>query len=349
VARRRSWRHDLKRKAIHAAAGLALSRATVNVSVARHLHAAPSATDGALVVLIVGSDGRRALTGRVAVLADDVAGARADAIVLAVVVPAAHEVTVLSIPRDLIVDMPVIGPQKLGWALDYGGASLITQLASLLTGLHIHHYVEMDFQGFAGLIDAAGGIRVTLPTPAHDSRTGLALRAGHQRITGQSALALARSRHNDKRISGNVVRFPLSDQARMQRQQLVIAGLMARVRRGVRPSVARWLVSEAAQHVTIDDRLTAARLVRVASAIRAGAVHSASLPVRWQQASDTLRSPFPPHQASGSAYLELDEPAASTTLRNLRAKVDPESCGDLRVMAPTPTTYSSGSLDPNAT
>jgi hypothetical protein len=110
----------------------------------------------------------------------------------------------------------------------------------------------------------------------------------------------------------------------MQRQHLVIAGLMARLRRGIRPSVVRWLLSKAPRHVTTDDRLTPARLVQLASAIRDGAAHSTNLPVLSRQPWDALRSPFPPHQASGSVYLELDEPSASTMLRELRAKVDPE-------------------------
>jgi LCP family protein required for cell wall assembly len=314
----------LDRLVLRVVVAAALRHTVVNRSVGRHL-TVPQASPGASTVLLVGgSDRRRDLTGRMAGLHADVVGGRADAIVLVGVIPALGRVRVLSVPRNVRVEVPVIGSQKLGWALDYGGASLLTGLVAGLTGLPVHHYVELDFQGFTWLVDAVGGASVTMPAPRRDSRVALAIPAGEQRLDGWSALALARSRHPEPQPSEHPDPVPPGqgpDLARTERQQQVIAGMVAQGRRGLTARTARMLLSSGARHLTVDDQLTSEHLVQLATILRHSELHFTTLPVRSAVPVHRLRSPFPPHQASGAPYLDLDEPAAGEILRRFRTEL----------------------------
>ena len=63
------------------------------------------------------------------------------------------------------------------------------------TGLHIDHYVEIGFAGFANIVDAVGGVEMDLPQGFKDKYSGADFKAGQQTLNGEQALAFVRTRH----------------------------------------------------------------------------------------------------------------------------------------------------------
>ena len=92
--------------------------------------------------------------------------------------PDTHRLSYLSIPRDLRVEIPGYGFGKINAANQYGGPALTLATVRNLTGLPIHHVVVVDFDGFKDLIDALGGIDITVQAdPLEQVRLSLPARA----------------------------------------------------------------------------------------------------------------------------------------------------------------------------
>ena len=84
----------------------------------------------------------------------DYSGFRTDTIILARVDPTKKKVTLISIPRDVMVSMGSNGEQKINGAYSLGGAAYATQVVEEFAGVKISHYAEIDMDGFAKLVDA---------------------------------------------------------------------------------------------------------------------------------------------------------------------------------------------------
>lgn len=137
-------------------------------------------------VLLLGSDERT----------DDPAmGARTDTIILVRVDPIEKIVSMVSIPRDTMVNLPGVGTAKINAAYYYGGAAGTIAAVKELTGVDIDHYVSINFEGLIQLVDAIGGIDVFVDERIDDWKAGDAIvEAGQQHLNGAQALVLARSR-----------------------------------------------------------------------------------------------------------------------------------------------------------
>jgi LCP family protein required for cell wall assembly len=85
---------------------------------------------------------------------------RSDGMMLIHADPEANYLSVLSLPRDLRVEVPGSGPQKLNWAYSHGGAELAIQTVKELTGVNVGEYVEIDLQAFRDLTDEVGGVYI---------------------------------------------------------------------------------------------------------------------------------------------------------------------------------------------
>jgi LCP family protein required for cell wall assembly len=140
--------------------------------------------------------------------------------------------TLVSFPRDLWVDIPGYGEQRLNVAYPLGaqggdpadGAALLGRTLASEFGLAPERWARVDFRGFADLVDALGGVDVVVPRtlvddhyPTEDYGTRrLVIPAGPQRFDGDAALAYVRTRAPD------------SDFGRIERQQQVLLALRAR-------------------------------------------------------------------------------------------------------------------------
>ncbi|WP_044363235.1 LCP family protein [Streptomyces natalensis] len=138
--------------------------------------------------------------------------------------------SIISLPRDSYAEVPahqdpVTGrrhprhPVKLNAAYAEGGPNLTVRTVEHMTGVHIDHYLEVDFTSFMHSVDAVGGVEVCTSRPLRDSFTGLDLPAGKHLLGGGQALQYVRSRHIDAS----------ADLGRMHRQQRFLASLIHKI------------------------------------------------------------------------------------------------------------------------
>ena len=194
----------------------------------------------------------------------------------------AKTASILSIPRDLWVNVPGhSAKRRINSALS-DGADVLVRTVQQELHLPVQHFVEIDFTGFESLVNALGGVVVCFPHPARDKNTGLRQNAGCHRLGGKQALAYARSRHYTEYLHGKWVEDPTSDLGRSRRQRdFVNRCLQAAVEQvKANPFRAGSLMGSLGGGLRIDgvlDPLDAAISLR--SAVGAG-IASYALPVR---------------------------------------------------------------------
>lgn len=153
---------------------------------------------------------------------------RADTIILATVDPRQPYVGMLSIPRDLYINIPGYGFQRINAAHVFAesnspgtGPALVEQTIESNFGVPVDRFIRLDFQAFVAIVDAAGGVTIDVPfyfvdyeypTPDYGTMV-VEFQAGTQHMNGERALQYARIRHGS------------SDFQRAERQQQVIEAL----------------------------------------------------------------------------------------------------------------------------
>jgi len=151
-------------------------------------------------ILILGSDKRASLK-------ED--PGRSDTTILLRLDPDKETIAVMSIPRDLKVEIPGVGTEKFNAAYAYGGPKLTLQVVKELTGLKINHVVNVDFLGFVQAVDAIGCVYADVDRRYYHSNVGLApseqyseinIQPGYQKLCGKKALEYVRYRHTDTDI-----------------------------------------------------------------------------------------------------------------------------------------------------
>jgi LCP family protein required for cell wall assembly len=133
---------------------------------------------------------------------------RSDTIILARIDPG-KGVALLSLPRDLKVEIPGHGTDRLNVAYTLGGPKLSIKTVKNLTGLAINHYVDVSFHGFAEGVNALGCVYVDIDRRYFNNNAGLGfgqnyavinVKPGYQKMCGQRALEYVRYRHTDNDI-----------------------------------------------------------------------------------------------------------------------------------------------------
>ena len=132
-----------------------------------------------VTILILGRDTRDTESER----------GRADTIMLLYLDPRELTGSLLSIPRDTLVEIPGYGEDKINAAYAYGGEELMIKTIQDLIGAEINHYITLDFQGFIDLVDAMGGVEIIIDRPLVDPKSGANLSPGEHHLTGEQALA----------------------------------------------------------------------------------------------------------------------------------------------------------------
>jgi LCP family protein required for cell wall assembly len=241
-------------------------------------------------VLLVGSDTRAFVDNSQQAAAYGSAqsqtGQRSDVIIIARIVPATHQVKLLSIPRDTYVDIPgnvqyVSGPNKINVAYN-NGPSLLVKTIEQTFHIPITYYASLDFPAFEGMVNALGGIYLDFPYPAKDPYSGLDItpaQAGRcSLINGTQALGLVRSRHYYYYANGAWQYDGLSDLSRIRRQDAFFTAVLDRVRSKLSllglPTLNSF-VSAASTGLTIDNSLSEGEIVSIARMFRG--VSSAAL------------------------------------------------------------------------
>jgi polyisoprenyl-teichoic acid--peptidoglycan teichoic acid transferase len=252
---------------------------------------------GSMNMLLLGSDSR-------AFVEDDgdkgsfgdtrlVGGQRADVIIIARVEPKARRAILVSIPRDTLVRLPRYRGQVLiNQSFEEGPQGVINAIKSNF-GVPIHHYAQIDFDGFRKMVDAIGGVRMYVPAPSRDRPndpknrgTGLDIKkAGCQVFDGQTALAWVRSRYFQYYEAGRWRSDPTSDIGRITRQQDFIRRLMNQaIEKGAfNPIKANRLADAAMANLTVDDTFNVKDALRMVQAFRpvgAQGVEMVALPTK---------------------------------------------------------------------
>jgi len=146
--------------------------------------------------------------------------ARTDTLLAMDINPATHHINMLSVPRDLWVNVPgsSLSNEKLADAYAIGGAKLAAYTLERDLGIPVDYTVAMTFRGFMHLIDAMGGVDVNVPQelkdPTYPCLVGfdycpIDIKPGLQHMTGATALEFVRERHA----------FAQQDLARVKDQQ----------------------------------------------------------------------------------------------------------------------------------
>jgi len=174
-------------------------------------------------------------------------------------------------------------------------------------GIPIQHFIEVDFRGFKGLVDAVGGVPVYFENPARDKNTGLNIpNAGCVNLNGDQALAYARSRHYEYKVNGKWRTDGTGDLGRISRQQdFIRRSLKKAVAKGIRnPIVLNQLIDVGIQNVTVDSSLSARDLIRLGNRFRN--LDPSKI--------DMYTVPITPTSINGAAVLLMQEQAAQPVL-----------------------------------
>ena len=152
------------------------------------------------IALVIGSDHR---------YTDGSAPARSDTLMLVRIDPRTHLISLLSLPRDLWVDIPGYGQDKINAAYSDGGPKLALQTVKQVTGLHVNYLIGVNFHSFTSLVNELGGVYIPVDQayvhteaennalPVSERWSAINILPGYQLLNGANALAFSRFRHTD--------------------------------------------------------------------------------------------------------------------------------------------------------
>jgi LCP family protein required for cell wall assembly len=272
----------------------------------------PPAPSQAQNILIVGSDQAMPGEGR-----EQVTAVNTDTMMVVRADPGTGTIAVLSLPRDLWVDIPDQGQGRINTAWEAGGPALLIETIKANFDIPVNHFLQVDGGGFQRLVDQAGGSDVWVAGELRDAATGFAAAGpGCVHLDGPQALALVRSRHlefNDP--ARGWIEDPASDLGRIQRQQLmgrVLASSLLDQDLGV--GAADQLLDTLIDNAAIDNTW---------------AIRDMAGLLFWAQGLDldtSLTTATPPVRsgwAGQAAVLYLDEATAGPVLSLFRPSVAP--------------------------
>ena len=264
--------------------------------------------DGSMDILVLGSDSR---AGKNSGYGQDDGSSRSDTAMVVHLNKDHDRASVVSIPRDTVVNRPSCAgtadgkgagahgqsgrsdddqnegaaPQRAMFnsAYQVGGPACAVKTVESLSGVRMDHYVEVDFDGFKKLINTLGGVKMTTTRSINDPESHLRLPAGTHRLDGEQALGLVRTRHG---VGDG------SDLGRIQLQQSFVKSLLNQVNSiGLFSNPKRLydLADTATSALTTDSDLDSVNsltgLARTLKGVTSDDVQMTTLPVRYDPAN----------------------------------------------------------------
>jgi LCP family protein required for cell wall assembly len=228
----------------------------------------------------------------VLIIGSDAGGFRADVIMLALIPTNGSDLALVSLPRDLYLDDPCGGGrERINAALNgcgnVSGPNLLAVVAEDFTGVPVDHFVLFDFDGFARVIDAAGGVEVCVDHYTYDTKTDpeLALLTGCNQVDGEMALSWVRSRHTRQIVDGVDRKVPgVNDLTRNERQREVVLQLLSRLSSFPNPAELVALVEAVPNAFTLSTGLSLTTAIGIAWDLRGipiEAVDTPEIPVTY--------------------------------------------------------------------
>lgn len=226
------------------------------VEIARTDGERPEAEEGTgRNILLLGSDKR----SEEAAAAEGVTGQRSDVMMLVHIADDGESVYITSFPRDLYVDIPGHGKDRINAALAFGGPSLAVTTVEDYTGVPVDHVALIDFEGIEGLVDTLGGIDVQVPMDFEAD--GVEYTAGTQSMDGHEALVFVRQRKQ----------FADGDFQRNRNQQAVLEGIAEKLISADTLTDPRKLadtIDTVSPFLTTDEGLTAGEMSKLGLSLR---------------------------------------------------------------------------------
>ena len=212
--------------------------------------------------LLVGSDSREGIDPTesdfdVIGSAQDVGGQRSDTIMVMHFDKKAGTLGITSFPRDLWV---TIGNgdkhNKINSAYNLG-AAMLARTVTANFGIPLHHYLEINFQGFKDLVNAIDGVTLCADYQARDRHIGLTVWKGCHKIRGIAALRYARSRHYEQKIDGKWQLEGTGDIGRSSRQRAFITLMLKQAVKyaAANPFKAGDIIHAITSTITVDANL----------------------------------------------------------------------------------------------
>jgi LCP family protein required for cell wall assembly len=271
--------------------------------------------------LLIGSDSRAFIdnAGDASGFGDKAVevGQRSDTMMIVHVDPDSEKALVVSIPRDLVVDVPGVGRTRINAAFAEGdnveaGAQKVIDTLKENFGIDIHHFVEVDFDSFRGVVNAIGSVHLPFLTPVRDEMTGLSVQEpGCVALDGDGALAYVRSRKLEKLVDGEWVNAsPRADLDRIERQQEFVRRLGAvAFRKAVRnPLTAKNVADAVVPNLTMDDSFGRSQIFGLVNLFRS---------VDPSDPSQVEMTTFPNKPLGDGARLLPDQPATAELVARL--------------------------------
>ncbi|HEX9092831.1 MAG TPA: LCP family protein, partial [Coriobacteriia bacterium] len=245
--------------------------------------------------------------------------ARSDSLMLARVDPQGQRVQIMSIPRDTRVTIKGRGKAKINEAMQRGGPALVIETVRDFTGLPISHYVVVDFNGFKGIVDAMGGVRIYVPEKIDDIQAAnnhpdaAVIPKGWNTLDGQHALTFVRARHQ----------FADQDFTRVKNQQAFVKALYKQAMSITNPFKIPVLISAVASSMKTDLQLAdIASLARVFK----------GMPDRN---IETITMPGDAKTIDGASVVVADEKALHEVIRRMEKGISLSGTETTGTLAPT--------------
>jgi LCP family protein required for cell wall assembly len=184
---------------------------------------------------------------------------------------ARDKAVMISIPRDTFALIPEHTSKtgklipavhsKINSSFNWGGAPLLIQTIEEMTDLKIDHYIEINFAGFARIVDSIGGVEVCTKKNINDPKSHLVLEAGVHTLNGIESLKYVRTREFDG----------MGDLGRMQRQQAFMSAVLRKATSAgvlLNPVTIASFINSALSAVTTDSELKNSDLIALAKQMK---------------------------------------------------------------------------------
>ncbi len=271
--------------------------------------ARPETSGEGMNVLLLGSDARDEDVDY-----ENSRGFRSDTIMVMHVPEDRSGVQIMSIPRDIWVDIEGHGQAKINAAMSFGGLPLATSTVSDFIGAPIHHVAIIDFEGFQALTDSLGGVEVE--SEQSFGSGGHSFQEGTSTLDGEQALAFVRARKN----------FGDGDLQRNRNQQAFLSGVMNElISRDTlsNPTRISGIVRDFSPYMTVDSGLSSGTIGSLAYQlrdVRQDDIEFFSAPIGGLGTS-----------SDGQSYLSVDE----DELEKVRTAFAEDTVGDYAAQAET--------------
>ncbi|MER7176599.1 LCP family protein [Streptomyces mesophilus] len=274
-------------------------------------------------LLILGSDSRAGANASLGT--GQAAGARADTALVVHIPEGRARATAVSIPRDTLVTRPecakddgsTLPPAKrvmFNSVYSTAGPACVVKTVEAMSGVRMDHFMEIDFAGFKGLVDAIGGVTVTVGEPIEDKSSGLSLTKGTHKLDGTQSLAFVRTRHG---VGDG------SDLGRIGLQQQFMVALLGEIKRQDllgSPTKTYRIADRLTESLTTDAELASltalADFGQSLQAIDPSTMETVMLPVAYDKADPNRVVPAEPQAGALWKALRDDRPVPESARKS---------------------------------